>query len=193
MRTIRSDRFIDNSYFYVMSKRFDKYRELPIYAKAKELFELAEVIADTLKDDTHDEHFASEILSNAMIIQAKIAGAEAMGLYSLKMQNAVKIRFAAQDMFNAVAASAMLEMNEEDYVDLMRDKVEEFRLEFVEWIRGFDKTHDIPDNWAIRYDTSTPEQEKLEELMFDEDAFDEKFLEDWNDEDMGDENDEGID
>jgi len=66
----------------------------------------------------------------------------------------------------------------------MREKVEEFRLEFIEWVRGFDKTNDIPDNWAIRYDTSTPEQEKLEELMFDEDKFDDKFFEDFDDDDM---------
>ena len=82
-------------------------------------------------------------------------------------------------MFNAVAASAMMDVNEEDYVDLMREKVEEFRLVFVDWIRGFDKSYDIPDNWAIRYDTSTPEQEKLEELMFDDD----KFFNDFDDDD----------
>ena len=65
----------------------------------------------------------------------------------------------------------MLDINEEDYVDLLREKIEEFRLLFVDWIRSFDKTYDIPDNWAVRFDTSTPEQEKLEELMFDDDRF----------------------
>lgn len=177
-----------------MSRRFDKYRKLPVFRKAEELLEIAEVIAETLPADDRSEHFAREILSNAMLIQVKIAGTEGVGLYSLKMENALKIKFAVQDMFNAVGASAMLEMNEEDYVDLMRDKVEEFRLEFVEWIRGFDKTHDIPDTWAIRFDSSTPEQEKLEELMFDEDKFDEKFLEDWDDEeDLDEDDDENFD
>ena len=65
----------------------------------------------------------------------------------------------------------MLDINEEDYVDLLREKIEEFRLLFVDWIRSFDKTYDIPDNWAVRFDTSTPEQEKLEELMVDDDRF----------------------
>ncbi len=111
-----------------------------------------------------------------MLIGAKIAGEEGGSLYSLRMQNAVIIKLAIQDMLNAVICTEMFDINEEEYVDLMRDKVEEFRLEFVEWIRGFDKTIDIPDNWAIRYDTSTPEQEKLEELMFDEDKIDNNFL-----------------
>ena len=177
-------------YFYDMSRRLDKYRKLPIFQKSEEILELAEVIAETLKEDSKKEHLASEILGNAMIMQVKIAGAEGGGLYSLKMQNAVVIKIAAQDMLNAVIFSAMVNINEEDYVQLMREKVEEFRMEFLNWIRGFDKSYDIPDNWGIRYDSSTPEQEKLEELMFDEDKFwddfDENNLdddEDWSDED----------
>lgn len=178
-----------------MSKRLDKYRKLPIFQKSEEILELAEVIAEALKEDSKKEHLASEIVSNAMIMQVKIAGAEGGGLYSLKMQNAVVIKIAAQDMLNAVIFSAMVNINEEDYVQLMRDKVEEFRLAFLDWIRGFDKSYDIPDNWGIRYDSSTPEQEKLEELMFDEDKFwddfDENNLDD-DDEDWGsdDESDE---
>lgn len=173
-----------------MSKRMNKYRRLPIFQKSEEILELAEVIAETLKEDSKKEHLASEILGNAMIMQVKIAGAEGGGLYSLKMQNAVVIKIAAQDMLNAVIFSAMVNINEEDYVQLMRDKVEEFRMEFLSWIRGFDKSYDIPDSWGIRYDSSTPEQEKLEELMFDQDKFwddfDEDHLdddEDWSDED----------
>jgi hypothetical protein len=165
----------------------DKYRKLPVFQKAEEILELANIIADTLKEDDKKEHLASEILSNAMIIQVKIAGAEGGGLYSLKMQNAVLIKIAVHDMLNAVIFAAMVEINEEDYVQLMRDKVEEFRLVFVDWIRGFDKNYDIPDNWAIRFDSSTPEQEKLEDLMFDEDKFWDDFeengeddSEDWN-------------
>ncbi|HEY4327391.1 MAG TPA: hypothetical protein VGN20_25635 [Mucilaginibacter sp.] len=160
-----------------MSKRLDRYRKLPIFKKSDELYELANVIAEALKEDDKRQHLASEIVGNAMLIQAKIAGAEGGGTYSIRMQNAVLIKLAVQDMFNATSFASMIKINKEDYVDLMRDKVEEFRIVFVEWIRGFDKTYDIPDNWAIRFDTSTPEQEKLEELMFDEDSFWDKFEE----------------
>ena len=81
-------------------------------------------------------------------------------------------KYAVYNMRNAVISTEMFGLNNDDYVELMRDKIEEFRIEFVAWIRGFDKSYDIPDNWAIRFDTSTPEQEKLEELMFDDDKFD---------------------
>ena len=151
--------------------RSDKYRQLPVFKKAEELVELVEVIAESLKEDSKKEHLAVEMMSNAYIIQAKIAGAEGGSLYSLRMQNAVLIKLAVHDMFNAVSAASILEIGEEDYVNLMREKVEEFRLIFVDWIRCFDKAYDIPDNWAIRFDTSTPEQEKLEDMMFDDDDF----------------------
>ncbi|PWK75318.1 hypothetical protein LX99_03811 [Mucilaginibacter oryzae] len=161
-----------------MARKPAKFEKLPVYQKAQELFDLADVIAEALKDDSMKEHLAIQICSNAAIIQAKIAGAEGGNLYSLRMQNAVLIKLAVQDMFNAVSFASMVKINEEDYVQLMREKIEEFRLVFVDWIRGFDKTYDIPDNWAIRFDTSTPEQEKMEELMFDEDRFFGEFNED---------------
>ena len=164
-----------------MSRRLEKYEKLPVYKKSQELFDLAEIIADALKEDEMKEHLAAQMFTNAALVQAKIAGAEGGGLYSLRMQNAVLIKLAVQDMFNAVSFASMVEINEEDYVDLMRDKVEEFRLVFIDWIRSFDKTYDIPDNWAIRFDTSTPEQEKLEELMFDDDRFFNDFDDDEED------------
>ncbi|MDB5023193.1 MAG: hypothetical protein JWP78_948 [Mucilaginibacter sp.] len=173
-----------------MSKRLDKYRKLPVFQKSEEILELANIIAETLKEDEKREHLAAEILTNAMLIQVKIAGAEGGGLYSLKMQNAVLIKLAAHDMLNAVIFAAMVEINEEDYAELMREKVEEFRLAFIDWIRGFDKSYDIPDNWAIRFDSSTPEQEKLEDLMFDQD----KFFHDFDDDELdGNEDDEDAD
>lgn len=154
--------------------RIDKYRRLPVFQKALELYELADVIAEALKDDDKKEHLVGQIISNAMLIQVKIAGAEGGNLFSIRMQNAVQIKLAVHDMFNAISFASMVEINEEDYVDLMREKVEEFRLAFVDWIRGFDKSYDIPDNWGVRFDVSTPESEKLEELMFNQDErFDE--------------------
>jgi len=154
-----------------MSKRVDKYRDLPVFKKAHEIYELAKAIAEALKDDEQKEHLATEIISNAMIAQAKIAGAEGAGLFSIRMQNAVLIKVAIHDMFNAVLFASMVEINEEDYVQLMRDKVEEFRIVFREWMLGFDKEYDIPDNWGIRFDVASFEQDKLDELMFDEEHF----------------------
>lgn len=168
--------------------RKEKYMKLPVYRKSQELFELAMAIADGLKESDMSDHLAGEIFGQAALIQAKIAGAEGGGLYTIRMQNAVVIKLAAHDLRNAVSFAEMVKINEKDYVQLIRDKIEEFRVVFNDWVRGFDKSYDIPDNWAIRFDVSTPEQEKLEELMFDEDRFfndpDEDDLEDDNDDEF---------
>jgi hypothetical protein len=169
-----------------MARRSDKLEKLPVYQKSQEIFDLAQAIADSLKESEMRDHLSGEIFGQAALIQAKIAGAEGGGLYSLRMQNAVIIKLAAHDLMNAVSFAEMVNINEKDYVQLMRDKIEEFRVVFVEWIRGFDKSYDIPDNWAIRFDTSTPEQEKLEELKFDED----QFFDDLDDENFDDELDD---
>ncbi|RKR81325.1 hypothetical protein BDD43_1470 [Mucilaginibacter gracilis] len=165
--------------------RLDKYQKLPVFLKSQEIFDLAEVIADALKESEMREHLKSEIFLHSALIQVKIAGAEGGGLYTIRMQNAVLIKLAVMDLMNAVSFAGMVKINEKDYVQLMREKTEEFRIVFVDWIRGFDKSYDIPDNWAIRFDTSTPEQEKLEELMFDDD----KFMDDF-DEHLGGDEDE---
>lgn len=149
----------------------EKYIKLPVYQKSQELFELAKAIADGLKESDMSEHLAGEIFGQVALIQAKIAGAEGGGLYTIRMQNAVVIKLAAHDLRNAVSFAEIVKINEKDYVQLVRDKIDEFRIVFNEWIRSFDKSYDIPDDWAIRFDTSTPEQEKLEELMFDENRF----------------------
>jgi hypothetical protein len=172
-----------------MARRLEKWEKLPVFKKAIELFELAEAITEALKEDEMKADLVREILGNMATVRTKIAGAEGGGLYSLRMQNAVVIKIAVQDMFNAVSFASMVEINEEDYVQLMREKVEEFRLVFIDWIRSFDKNYDIPDNWAIRYDTSTPEQEELEELMFDESL----FFDDEDEDAYGEEEDEAGD
>jgi hypothetical protein len=76
-----------------MSRRLDKYEKLPVYKKSQELFDLVDVISEALKEDEMKESLAVQMCSNAALIQAKIAGAEGGGLYSLRMQNAVLIPY----------------------------------------------------------------------------------------------------
>ena len=34
------------------------------------------------------------------------------------------------------------------YLKVLRDAIEEFRILFIEWVNGFDKSNDIPDEWG---------------------------------------------
>jgi hypothetical protein len=46
----------------------------------------------------------------------------------------------------------MFDDDDFDYLDLLRNEIEEFRLIFIDWVQSFDKTNDIPDNWGLFYD-----------------------------------------
>lgn len=130
---------------------FDEIEKLPVYQKSKEILILAEHICEALKEDDQKEHIENQILNNAMIIGAKIAGGASCDLYSVKMENAMKIKFAVREMFEGVLFAHLIKINHNDYVTLMRNAVEEFRIIFIDWIRTFDASSDTKDDWAIRY------------------------------------------
>lgn len=129
----------------------DEIKNLPVYIKAKELLTLAEHISEYLKENEQRRDLQSQIVGNAMLIVVKISGAEAAELYSLKMENAIRIKFAVRELFEAVLFARLIKINNNDYVQLIRNCIEEFRIEFIKWIRGFDQQNDYKDDWAIRY------------------------------------------
>ncbi|WP_207426547.1 hypothetical protein [Pedobacter sp. SYSU D00535] len=129
----------------------DEIENLPVYQKAKELMILAEHISEFFKDDEQREELKAQILSNAMLIVIKIAGAEAAELYTMKMENALRIKFAVKELFDAVLFARIIKINNNDYVQLVRNTIEEFRQEFVKWIRTFDIEADFKDDWGIRF------------------------------------------
>ena len=129
----------------------DEIKNLPVYIKAKELLTLSEHISDYLKDNKQRSDLQGQIMGNAMLIVVKIAGAAGSELYSLKMENAMRIKFAVRELFEAVLFARLIKINNNDYVQLMRNCIEEFRLEFVKWIRTFDPKNDYKDDWSIRY------------------------------------------
>ena len=78
-------------------------------------------------------------MGNAFLIPAKIAGAAGVVLYILKMENATIIRKAARELF---AQAGNLRFDEDitdtDYIELLRNTIEEFRWRFIDWVAGFD-------------------------------------------------------
>jgi hypothetical protein len=76
-----------------------KPEKLPIFRKGKEIFDLVRKITDLIPEDNeYLMQVKSFMLSDAAQLTVKIAGAEAAGLYDLKMENAAIIRKAARDL-----------------------------------------------------------------------------------------------
>jgi len=81
-------------------KDYEKDLErMPLYQKADEIFNTVQEIADLVPEENeYLQSIASHMVGDAMIIQAKIAGAEAGDLYDIRMENAAIIRKAARDI-----------------------------------------------------------------------------------------------
>ncbi|MBC7440606.1 MAG: hypothetical protein H7250_11570 [Flavobacterium sp.] len=119
--------------------------------KAMELVQLTIALEKLILDDNEYLQTTSRfMLENAFLIPAKIAGAEGVDLYDLKMENAAIIRKAAREL-SVQAGSLRFEkkINSNDYILLVRNAIDDFRLLFIEWVKTFDINNYIPDAWGL--------------------------------------------
>ncbi|HEX5168583.1 MAG TPA: hypothetical protein VFW11_05375 [Cyclobacteriaceae bacterium] len=128
-----------------------KLESKPIFQKAEEIRELAQRIVETMdKNDPESEIQSSLMLEDSMIIPAKIAGAEAMDDFILKMENAVIIKIHARSLLTRTSSLKYLELVDPEYLQLLRDEIEAFRLLFKDWVTTFhiDTTKEA-DGWGL--------------------------------------------
>lgn len=123
--------------------RLDKTHNLPLYQKAQLIYQLVEsLLASLPEEDSYlqdTKHFMRE---DAMLLSAKIAGAEGGDLYSIRMQNAAIIREHAMHLYVQVGSLRMHQNYKElEYVQLIRKEIDEFRLLFIEWVESFDSNN----------------------------------------------------
>lgn len=134
-----------------MSKR-DELHQFPLYQKAEQIFKITQGLIETFPADNEflQETTVRFMMENAMIIPAKIAGAQAVELYDLKMENATIIRKAAREL-SVYAGSLRFEKDivDQDYILLLRKEIDEFRLLFIDWVAGFDEWNYIKDDWGL--------------------------------------------
>jgi hypothetical protein len=128
----------DNDNDYDPEEERRKLEALPIYQKALEIYDLTRRITDTFdKDDQSNP-------------PAKIAGAEAMDDYILKMENAVVIKIHAKSLLAQTSAIAYLTNIDDAYIQLLRNEIEEFRHLFIKWVQSFEiDTTKEGDGWGL--------------------------------------------
>jgi len=168
----------DNDY-----KSHDEIEKLPIYKKAWEIMQLGRKIGTLVsKEDVETadeiegemlENYASYIIENSMIIPAKIAGAEGADIYDIRMENAAIIRRAAREILTSCTGMQICGYQEGDYIELLRNEIEEFRIIFAEWVKSFDPFNYHIDRWGlfnppgVNYDDYDPD----DDIPFDSDDF----------------------
>jgi len=135
-----------------MQEHHDRVHNMPLMKKADEILHLTEAIVVTINEDDDVLHMREQMMANALIIMPKIAGAEGGDLYTLRMENAVIIKIHARELLAQTSLVKAEKLANATDVQVLRDTIEEFRTLFVEWVKGFDKTNDIPDEWGLFYD-----------------------------------------
>jgi len=163
-----------------------KWEKLPVFKKAMEIQKLVDHIVESVeKTDIDFEHdIEAEMLKNnisymrenSLIIPAKIAGvADEDMLFDIKMENAAIIRKSARELITDARGIQMHGFKDVEYLDLLRNEIEEFRILFAEWVKTFDCWNYIIDRWGlfnppgVNYDDIDPD----DNIPFNSDDFEE--------------------
>ena len=130
---------------------FSDIKNVPIYQKAELIFQLTRsLVASLPENDEYIQNTKHLMLEDAMIIPSKIAGAEGGDLYSIRMQNAAIIREHAMHLYVQVG-SLRFNKNYKDleYVNLIRNEIDAFKLLFIDWVANFDTSNYFWDDWEL--------------------------------------------
>lgn len=129
----------------------DEIKNLPIYQKAELLFQLVQsLVASLPEEDEYIQATKHLMMEDAMIIPAKIAGAEGGDMYSIRMQNAAIIREHAMHLYVQVGSLRFhKEYKDLEYVKLIRNEIDAFRILFIEWVKNFDTANYFWDEWEL--------------------------------------------
>ena len=136
----------------------ERLKKFPLFMKAQEIYNLVHKVSLLIERNEDENDFENHLLNeyknsiveSALIIPAKIAGAfdEDM-LYDIKMQNATIIRKEARSILASTSGLKMAGFKELDYLELIRDEIEELRILFAEWVKTFDEWNYIIDRWGL--------------------------------------------
>lgn len=129
----------------------NKHEKLPIYQKAMLIYKLVDSLLMSIPENDDYLQATKELMrADAMIIPAKIAGAEGGDLYSIRMQNAAIIRDHVMHLYVQVGSLRFHKsFTDVEYVTHIRKELDEFRLLFVDWIESFDTSNYIWDEWGL--------------------------------------------
>lgn len=145
---------------------------MPLYEKAMEILKIVERLTNLIPEENKVLFDVSRnMYADALQLAPKIAGAEGVDLYDIKMENAAIIRKCAREIY--VQCNSFLifgdDFKEAEYLDILRAEIEEFRVLFAEWVKTFDQWDYIIDRWGlfnppgVNYDDPDPD----DDLPFD--------------------------
>ncbi len=144
----------------------DKIEKMPLYRKAMEILDTVQRLESLVAEENlYLKEVITFMRADAMQIPAKIAGAEGVDLYDLKMENAAIIRKNAREIYVSCNGFLIEDFKETEYLNLLRREIEEFRILFAEWVKTFDPWNYLIDRWGlfnppgVNYDDKDPDDD----------------------------------
>jgi hypothetical protein len=133
--------------------RAKKERAKALYNQWRQVYTLVEGLLSILEpnEESPEDYLADMkqmICGDAMLVCAKIQGAEAGDMYVLRMENASIIRTAANSIYISMSGFRMMGVAEDSYLDAVRNEIDIFRELFKEWVNGFEKD-EFEDEWGL--------------------------------------------
>ena len=164
----------------------EKLNQVKIYQKARELFDMIQAFDATIPEENDYLKTISKLMmENTMIILAKIAGAEGVKFYDIRMQNAAIIRQAGMDLYVQIGSLRFEEeFSQNEYIEMIRTEIDAFRELFKDWIHRFDTKSYIQDEWGLFNPPISPfgnENTNLDDIDWDDEEDD-----DWMDDEEND-------
>ena len=126
----------------------DQIYSHPLMKKAIEIVSLTHALVGSL-DEARKELYGGMMMEDASAMSAKFAGAEAVDSYILKMENATIMKVHARHLHSMTYQLAMEETHAEEHLNLLREAIEEFKILFVAWVKGFDTAERYDDGWGL--------------------------------------------
>lgn len=128
----------------------EKMRNHPLTIKANEIYDVVSAFIESLDGDAK-EMYASTLMESALIINGKIAGALGSESWLVCMQNASLIRYHAEYIHTSTSGLRAFAETDENYVQVLRTTMQEFRELFKEWVKTFGSLdrEDYTDEWGL--------------------------------------------
>lgn len=143
---------MDDDDDYDPEKERRRVEALPIFQKAEDIRDLTQRIIDSIDDEGIKMIHSNIMLEDSIILQVKIAGAEAVDDYILKMENATVIKIHARSLQAQSASLIFEDILPEEYLRLLRKEIESFRILFKAWVKTFHTAHKEGDGWGLFID-----------------------------------------
>ena len=130
----------------------------PLFKKVISIYKIVETIAESLDEQADSLNMRTIFLQSAGTIFGKLMGINAEKYFSWKMELATVVKNASKELASAAFICSSQKFADPEYLALMVEEIEDFRKLFNDWIKTFDPTIDMRDEWAIGYHHQSPRE-----------------------------------